>query len=167
MASAPVPALLWGGPPPHTPPHTFPYHDMTTPRTHAVGRNTNNNTGTMHIMHLQTPHHHGEQAALVPCQGVQNVHAQVSGRVSWARRGCPGAQGPRRLPLCASLPPRSCLPALPAGPACSPRACQTCLQIWGMQAVIGSGVLYLPVFFAVLGWVGGIIVTLLFGAITW
>ncbi len=37
----------------------------------------------------------------------------------------------------------------------------------GPQAVIGSGVLYLPFFFAVLGWVGGIIMTLLFGAITW
>jgi hypothetical protein len=36
-----------------------------------------------------------------------------------------------------------------------------------VQAVIGSGVLYLPFFFAILGWVGGIIMTLLFGAITW
>lgn len=36
-----------------------------------------------------------------------------------------------------------------------------------ITAVIGSGVLYLPFFFAILGWVGGIIMTLLFGAITW
>lgn len=36
-----------------------------------------------------------------------------------------------------------------------------------LQAVIGSGVLYLPFFFAILGWVGGVIMTLLFGAITW
>lgn len=31
----------------------------------------------------------------------------------------------------------------------------------------GSGVLYLPFFFSILGWVGGIIMVLLFGAITW
>ncbi|KAL4431404.1 hypothetical protein ABPG75_006660 [Micractinium tetrahymenae] len=36
-----------------------------------------------------------------------------------------------------------------------------------ITAVIGSGVLYLPYFFAILGWVGGITMTLLFGAITW
>lgn len=36
-----------------------------------------------------------------------------------------------------------------------------------ITAVIGSGVLYLPFFFAILGWVGGVIMLLLFGAITW
>ncbi|KAI7842784.1 hypothetical protein COHA_003530 [Chlorella ohadii] len=36
-----------------------------------------------------------------------------------------------------------------------------------ITAVIGSGVLYLPYFFAILGWIGGIIMTLTFGAITW
>ncbi|PSC75625.1 transmembrane amino acid transporter [Micractinium conductrix] len=36
-----------------------------------------------------------------------------------------------------------------------------------ITAVIGSGVLYLPFFFSVLGWVGGIIMTLTFGFITW
>lgn len=36
-----------------------------------------------------------------------------------------------------------------------------------ITAVIGSGVLYLPFFFAILGWVGGIIMTLTFGGITW
>ncbi|EFN54604.1 hypothetical protein CHLNCDRAFT_58128 [Chlorella variabilis] len=36
-----------------------------------------------------------------------------------------------------------------------------------ITAVIGSGVLYLPFFFAILGWIGGIIMLLVFGAITW
>lgn len=36
-----------------------------------------------------------------------------------------------------------------------------------ITTVIGSGVLYLPFFFAILGWIGGIIMLLVFGAITW
>ncbi|PRW32581.1 Amino acid permease 2 [Chlorella sorokiniana] len=36
-----------------------------------------------------------------------------------------------------------------------------------ITAVIGSGVLYLPYFFSILGWIGGIVMTLTFGAITW
>eukprot|EP00887_Chlorella_sp_A99_P002221 scaffold21.g2221.t1 len=36
-----------------------------------------------------------------------------------------------------------------------------------ITAVIGSGVLYLPFFFDVLGWIGGMIMVLLFGWITW
>lgn len=36
-----------------------------------------------------------------------------------------------------------------------------------LPAVIGSGVLYLPFYFSILGWVGGIIMLLTFGGITW
>lgn len=33
--------------------------------------------------------------------------------------------------------------------------------------VIGSGVLYLPFYFSILGWIGGVIMLLTFGFITW